>query len=525
MTKTKKHIQMRVVNIFLTAILLIGMVPMAAFAETTDNYYTFALISQPVEYYGRTALGNLANAAALQYAYDRIVSGIASSAETIVVSNSTNKLTVEELKTVFDAYRRDHTEHFWLGNAYSYSFDSVNGTVIGLKPTYTMSGDKLTQAKTAFNQAVNAYLAGITSDMSEFKIEKELHDRMAASISYEETDNAHNAYGALVEGKAVCEGYAEAYQFLLQCAGLQSFIVTGSSMNPATGIPEVHAWNMVRVDGRYYHVDLTWDDQGERLFYAYFNKTDARIKEDHTIDATVYTLPVCNSEVADYFSVNGGNLPAFDLDAVAALLTSGGGTARVYVTGDKNAFIAAFNANFAALAQKLGLTGSISGGYANLSRELILMVGLTGVTVSGTATSFNSSTDDVTIQLIESGASEAAYETIVKGNTASYSIAGVAPGTYTMKVMKQNHVTREYTVTVGAENVTQDVEIWLLGDVNGDGTINVKDKKLIFNHLNDPSGALTGYALDVGDVNRDGTINVKDKKLIFNHLKGTSLWS
>ena len=162
---------MQVVNIFLTAILLIGMVPMAAFAETTDNYSTFALISQPVEYYGRTALGNLANAAALQYAYDRIVSGIASSAETIVVSNSTNKLTVEELKTVFDAYRRDHTEHFWLGNAYSYSFDSVNGTVIGLKPTYTMSGDKLTQAKTAFNQAVNAYLAGITSDMSEFKIE------------------------------------------------------------------------------------------------------------------------------------------------------------------------------------------------------------------------------------------------------------------------------------------------------------------------------------------------------------------
>ena len=112
----------------------------------------------------------------------------------------------------------------------------------------------------------------------------------------------------------------------------------------------------------------------------------------------------------------------------------------------------------------------------------------------------------------------------VKGNTAEYSIEGVAPA-YTTQVMKHNHVTREYTVTVGSSNVVQDVEIWLLGDVNGDGTINVKDKKLIFNHLNDPSGALTGYALDVGDVNRDGTINVKDKKLIFNHLKGTSLWS
>ena len=149
----------------------------------------------------------------------------------------------------------------------------------------------------------------------------------------------------------------------------------------------------------------------------------------------------------------------------------------------------------------------------------------TGVTVSGTVTSFNSETDNVILQLIAEGYSEADYEVFVQGNSAGYTFDAVAPGTYTMKVMKQNHVTREYTVTVGSSNVVQDVEIWLLGDVNGDGTINVKDKKLIFNHLNDPSGALTGYALDVGDVNRDGTINVKDKKLIFNHLKGISLWS
>ena len=150
--------------------------------------------------------------------------------------------------------------------------------------------------------------------------------------------------------------------------------------------------------------------------------------------------------------------------------------------------------------------------------------GASEASVSGSVVSYGEN-DPVTIQLIEQGQSEAAYEAIVKGDATGYSIANVLPGTYTMKVMKQNHVTREYTVIVGTNPVVQDVEIWLLGDVNGDGTINVKDKKLIFNHLNDPSGALTGYALDVGDVNRDGTINVKDKKLIFNHLKGISLWS
>ena len=107
----------------------------------------------------------------------------------------------------------------------------------------------------------------------------------------------------------------------------------------------------------------------------------------------------------------------------------------------------------------------------------------TGVTVSGTATSFNSDTDNVTIQLIESGMSEAAYEAVVKGNTASYSIAGVLPGTYTMKVMKQNHVTREYTVTVGSSNVVQDVKIHLKGDVTGDGKVNTKDWNRIYDHV------------------------------------------
>ena len=151
--------------------------------------------------------------------------------------------------------------------------------------------------------------------------------------------------------------------------------------------------------------------------------------------------------------------------------------------------------------------------------------------VRGQVVSFHDGSD-VTVSLFADGSAQPQYTVAVPAGeksggkyTAVYDIPEVAPGTYTMQVSKKNHVTREYIIDVGTENVTQDVKICLLGDVNGDGTINVKDKKLIFNHLNDPSGALTGYALDVGDVNRDGTINVKDKKLIFNHLKGISLWS
>ncbi|MGN0441708.1 MAG: dockerin type I repeat-containing protein, partial [Acutalibacteraceae bacterium] len=136
-----------------------------------------------------------------------------------------------------------------------------------------------------------------------------------------------------------------------------------------------------------------------------------------------------------------------------------------------------------------------------------------GYTVYGTATSFGDNTDDVTIQLIKIGASEAAYEAIVKGNSATYSIAGVLPGTYTMRVMKKNHVMREYTVTVSAENVTQDVKICLLGDVNSDGKINMLDA--IFVQKNGVGLiTLSDAQLQSADVNGDGKVNIRDAIII-----------
>lgn len=147
-----------------------------------------------------------------------------------------------------------------------------------------------------------------------------------------------------------------------------------------------------------------------------------------------------------------------------------------------------------------------------------------GVTVLGTATRFGSQTDDMTIQLIKIGESEAAYEAIVKGDAAGYSIAGVLPGTYTMKVMKQNHVTREYTVIVGTNTVVQDVEIWLLGDVTGDGNVNIKDWGRMRSHINGTS-LLDGYAFECADVTQDGNVNIKDWGRMRSHINGTNpLW-
>ena len=145
-------------------------------------------------------------------------------------------------------------------------------------------------------------------------------------------------------------------------------------------------------------------------------------------------------------------------------------------------------------------------------------------TLSGTVKSFNSTTDPVTVQLFKSGSSAAAYSTTVRGNSASYTISGVASGTYTMKVSKKNHVTRAYSVTVSTGTKTQNAQIHLLGDINGDGRINTSDVGKANMHARNRK-LLTGYEFACGDINGDGRINTSDVGKIQMHAKDKKrLW-
>ncbi|MCR5368797.1 MULTISPECIES: transglutaminase domain-containing protein [Eubacterium] len=108
-----------------------------------------------------------------------------------------------------------------------------------------------------------------------------LHDYLVDTCEYStgnpNNDNEFRAYGALIDGEAVCSGYAEALTLLLAGAGIKSDIIIGSAGN------EPHAWNLVEIDGNWYHIDSTWDDpKGMNVVsHAYYNLTDDEISFDH----------------------------------------------------------------------------------------------------------------------------------------------------------------------------------------------------------------------------------------------------
>jgi len=138
-------------------------------------------------------------------------------------------------------------------------------------------------------------------------------------------------------------------------------------------------------------------------------------------------------------------------------------------------------------------------------------------TVKGTVKSYLSESDTVTIQLIKSG--EVVYETTVKGNNAKYSISGVASGTYTMKVSKNAHADREYTVIVANSDVIRNAKIFAIGDVNSDGDISVVDATLVQKYIVGLEN-LKDFQKKSADVNDNNEITVVDATLIQKYIVG-----
>ncbi len=184
-----------------------------------------------------------------------------------------------------------------------------------------------------------------------------------------------------------------------------------------------------------------------------------------------------------------------------------------------------FKVNGKSLNQWMEYDDNTNGHFLRVYESYKLVDPNAGGTLSGTVKSYNSTTDPVTVQLFKSGSSAAAYNTTVKGNSASYTISGIAPGTYTMKVSKKNHVTREYSVTVSSGTKTQNAEIRLLGDMNGDGRVNTMDCTRLFKHVNKTQLLTDAYAQKCADTNGDGRVNTMDCTALFKHVNKTKpLW-
>lgn len=169
----------------------------------------------------------------------------------------------------------DHPEIFYLDVTKMYMFTESTTTFSGT--TYRISigpdGDN-SYLLSGFNSLEDVYIAEdniktqlytITSGINGSTYDKilQVHNYLIDNISYDssgtEAEITHTLYGALINKVAVCDGYAKAFKYILDNMEISCVEVCGIAQN-SSGTTESHAWNDVLLDGKWYAIDVTWDD-------------------------------------------------------------------------------------------------------------------------------------------------------------------------------------------------------------------------------------------------------------------------
>ncbi len=169
----------------------------------------------------------------------------------------------------------------------------------------------------AFNEAARVYSLYIDNCANDYEKVKSAHDYIVKNCTYNKeavdkdslVDDDFSVYGTLVKGVAVCEGYAKSFKMLMDIADIECIIVTGKA-----GVGDVlHAWNMVKLNDCWYHVDVTYDDpypETKEIVYLYFNISDDIISKDHSWNRS--TTPQANDGTYDLIYKNETHITTID---------------------------------------------------------------------------------------------------------------------------------------------------------------------------------------------------------------------
>ena len=227
-------------------------------------------------------------------------------------------------QSAFEAFNYDNPEVFYLNANKMYL--NIETTTTGSRKKYNVfvsSGNEnnyftdefsskaqvdnaINQVRQIRNQVISRRTGNTYQDI------KMVHDYLVDNLEYDTSisrPHIYTIYGALINKVCVCEGYARAFKYIMDGLNIPCVMVMGEATN-SQGQRENHAWNYVQINGKWYAIDVTWDDPvvygGGRVTnesrYKYFLKGSNSFNQDHvpsgqfTENGKVFSYPTISSE-------------------------------------------------------------------------------------------------------------------------------------------------------------------------------------------------------------------------------------
>jgi hypothetical protein len=210
------------------------------------------------------------------------------------------RLPERELEDVFARLLLDRPDIFYVK---SYTYRCAPGADwLDFQPVYLYDRAKILTQRQALQTRLRRLLSP-AEGLTETEKEAFAHDFILNHVRYDKLkkEYSHEVIGPLANGVGVCEGIAKTVKLLLDELQV-ACIVAVSEADPAHGVKYRHAWNLVRLNGKWYHLDATFDNTLSREGaprYDYFSLDDAHIFRDHR--PGIYPLPVCPDGAGFYY--------------------------------------------------------------------------------------------------------------------------------------------------------------------------------------------------------------------------------
>ena len=255
----------------------------------------------------------------MRQAYDIMIKAITSFKDRVQFPDSL-ALTPDEYCELYQMIYDSEHSVFYIGTQMKYTTRVSTKTVAAAEFVYIYTQDEIKTMQEKIDKAAADIINEITEDMTEYNIIKLFYDKLAGGVIYDETaPNLRDIYGSLVDKKAVCGGYAKAFSYLCDKVGIESLTITGDFGETP------HMWNMVKLDGEWYHIDATAGYVKNPVVpyvrYDYFCTNDEIISKSRTVYEKSYTYPKAVSMKYNYYVYN--ELVADSVESAEKLLMDG----------------------------------------------------------------------------------------------------------------------------------------------------------------------------------------------------------
>lgn len=247
-----------------------------------------------------------------QNAYDKVAAAIAARRDSVTF----DMRTPSELDAMMTYLARDRADFFWWNGGFIWSSYESNGiTSFTVEPEYTKAADEIRALQATIDRECEDVVAG-TRYASDYEKIKAAHDFIINRTIYDSAYYGTDISVTITEGRGVCENYTRLFQVIMGKMGIPSLYLNGGD----------HAWNLVCADGKWYQIDLTWDDPvrddgTQTLNYIYFCITDEEMYRTHVCDYAEI-LPPCTATDANYYVMQNRLLQSFDTNTLRRWIDS-----------------------------------------------------------------------------------------------------------------------------------------------------------------------------------------------------------